>query len=216
MNCPYCGNRLDPSNQQVCQHCGTNVQEKASKDLIRTSSSPTKSNIFYSTPYSSYEILNTQTAKNVKYSKRIFILGTISLLLALLSFISGIPFIFFTVSSIQVEMNWVYFSIIKLDFEEYYSFLSDVVYYSLEESIKMSACIVGICCVLFGLAGIVLGIIAKIIKLKVMKSQPTKRLAKIGGLFAILGIILSTFGPIIGWVLYFIPFNYLLRLNYYY
>jgi hypothetical protein len=181
MRCPNCGKKIESLDQKFCRYCGADLKIKAQ------ASQP--------------KIDNTGKKTNIKIAKRCFILALLSFILALLTIIIGLLLIFIIINSIHFK-QWDLFDWVRvmnsLGLPE-----SKLI---LEEELIILGFFSGIIFILFDIAGLVLGIIALLLRKKVLNNGINNLFVKIGFIFAILGIFSSIGGLIIGVMLCIIPF----------
>jgi uncharacterized protein YjeT (DUF2065 family) len=224
--CPNCGEKLSRSNQNYCIHCGTALKLNIERVQPKKAVYPTKSATAPSPEYTSKSMYSTREVtpyqqvpikkKGIigKYSIRCFILAIISFLLALHSIIIGLYLIFLINSSIYLK-----YDIISLWYYINYFSSGDLWFYPapelvLEDGLRLVAHISGVVLILFGIAGFILGQVARRIRRKALYNESDNKLVKIGGVLAIFGIILNIAGALIGAYLFYIPF-YVSRRNFY-
>jgi len=181
MSCPKCGKKLESLDQKFCRYCGANLK-------IKSQASQPK-------------IDNTGKKTNIKNAKRCFILALLSFILALLTIIIGSRLIFIIINSIHYK-QWDLFDWIRvmngLGLPE-----SKLI---IEEELKIPSFFSGIILILFDIVGLVLGIIALLLRRRVLNNGINNLFVKVGFVFAILGVVSSISGLIIGVMLIITPF----------
>jgi len=182
MSCPNCGKKVSSPDQKFCRYCGAELKIKAK--------------------YSQPKITKTKKGVNNKYIKISFALALVSSILGLFSMIIGLRFIFKILNSVRRE--WDFLDLILFN-EGFYFIEAELI---LEEEFKTLSLMLGIVFILISVAGIILGIIAKIIRQKRLMNESNNPLIKISSFLEMLGIFININGLIIGVLLCFIPFYY--------
>ncbi len=182
LNCPNCGKKVESPDQKFCRYCGAELKIKAK------SSQP--------------KITETKKGISKKYIIISFVLAIVSFILGLISMIIGLRFIFKILNSVHWEYNFLDLILFKAGF---YFIKGELI---LEEELKTLSLMLGIVFILISVAGIILGIIAKIIRQKRLINESNNRLIKISSYLEMLGIFININGLIIGVLLCFIPFYF--------
>lgn len=217
MYCPNCGEKLSRAAQNYCIHCGTALKLNIERVQPKKAVYPTKSATAPSPEYTSRSIYSTRALTPYqqvpikkkgtigKYSIRCFILAIVSFLLALHSIIIGLYLIFIMNSSVYLKYDiislWYYINYFSYDLWFYPA--PELV---LEDGLRLVGHISGVVLILFGIAGFILGQVARRIRRKALYNESDNKLVKIGGVLAIFGIILNIAGALIGAYLFYIPF----------
>ncbi len=224
MNCPYCGEKIEPPNLKVCPFCRTKLdipsedsqpkQDYNLADLMQmvtahSAQEPYQSDRYYS---SSHELLSKEIQPHATNLKTSFAFSLTSFLIPTILVIIGIPLVYHIFSSIIQEQNWLALLLYLSDPDFQDRTLFPTPQYTLSEDLKMMADIVGIMFVMLSIAGMILGIISK--KMRNKSNKLNIAFSRIGNIFSMLGIISSIIGMIIGGILLYVPY-YLVRLNIY-
>ena len=168
--CPQCGEKLYSSDQKFCKHCGADLRID-----IGTSDSPVSA-------------IKEKTIR--KLSKRCFILGLSSFVIAIIFIIIGLALIILLRSS-------VYPHFISTNIEEQYYF---------DQELKMYTVMFGLVSILCSIAGFSLAIISRMIRKKARDNGSKNILIDMGGVFAILGIVLNITAIILALIVMYLPF----------
>jgi hypothetical protein len=182
LNCPNCGKKIGSPDQKFCRYCGAELKMKPK------SSQP--------------KITETKKGISKKDIRRSFALALVSSILGILSMIIGLSFLFKIINSVHKEpvfLDWVLFN------EGFLYYRGEII---LEEELKTLSLMLGIVFILISVGGIILGIIAKIMRQKRLINESNNRLIKISSYLEMLGIFININGLIIGVLLCFIPFYY--------
>jgi hypothetical protein len=196
MSCPNCGKRIESSDQKFCRYCSAEL-----KSNIESS----KSQINH---------VNKEITRG--YSKTVFSLAILSVVLAIVTLIIGLIIYFFITSSIYYEYGQgdIFYLLLMIREGEYYFPFFPIPYPNLEEDLKLGALVFGIMLIIIGSIGIVLGIVSLIIRKNARDIKTAKKSLKISLILAILGISLNTIGLLIAGIITNIP--HYLREQYHY
>jgi len=124
----------------------------------------------------------------LKQSKRCFILGLSSVGIAIIFIIIGLALILILRNSVQSSFNISYTS------------------YYFDEELKLVTEVFGLVAILSSIAGCSLGIISRMIRQKFRATKSKNLLIDMGGVFAILGIVLNIIAIVIALILMYLPF----------
>ncbi len=160
--CPQCGEKLKSSDQKFCDHCGADLRIS-----MKTSDSD---------------------VTTIKESKRCFILGLSSFIIAIIFIIIGLALILILRNSVQ--------STYYIFYESYY----------FDEELKLVTEVFGLVAILSSIAGCSLGIISRMIRQKLRANESKNLFIDMGGVFAILGIVLNIIAIVIAIILIYLPF----------
>ncbi|TXT58500.1 MAG: membrane protein of unknown function [Promethearchaeota archaeon] len=170
--CPQCGENLKTLDQQFCKYCGADLKLNENQFLAET------------------PILEKNRV--IKFSKKLFVLGLFSVILAIPTAIIGLTLII-------LWEDYVYLSYLG---GVPGSFMQNPNYGFYDENLTFLSVLIGLLLMVPSILGLLFGIIS--FKWR-KKSATNEILSKISNGLAIIGIISTIFAIIISFILVFLP-----------
>ncbi|TXT58498.1 MAG: membrane protein of unknown function [Promethearchaeota archaeon] len=170
--CSNCGEKMENLDQKVCKYCGAKL--KIERKIAHSPSAALE-----------------QPRKN-KYSKLCFTFGLISFLIIVGSAIVALAFILSIRASLYSSFGMIDYNSIL--FPSWGVIPSNKSHEYLR--------IIGTTIIVLGIIGLIMGIISLFLRKKALADENTNILNKLGSIFGILGILITCFSIIEGFILY--------------
>ncbi|TXT58133.1 MAG: membrane protein of unknown function [Promethearchaeota archaeon] len=193
MLCNNCGSN-NSSENVFCQQCGARLT--ANTEPISENVENARSTSYIRSAKQGQQEETPSTQKTLNYTKISALLGIIAYILPIIAILVGVPLIYEVRESIHSEIN--YFALL---FNPFLFMLSPSITV-IDPRLSAAATGFGITFILFGICAFILGIISRRLRRNAVYHEPESSLKSIGGIFAVLGIILAFVSGVIGFILF--------------